>query len=220
MTIEPATTEHESPLKLAAFDFDGTLARRDTLMGFLAKATSPLKVAVALASQAPSVLRDRSDRDGPKTAVLRRLLQGDDPSRLEALGAEYATQIRRLLRPEMLERVEWHKAQGHRLVMVSASLLYYLVPLAGSLGFDHVIAVDFEVGADGRLTGNLASPNVRGPEKSRRLREWLEQTVGEMPSEMWAYGDSSGDDELLAMADHPMWVGRRATSRAPSATVR
>jgi phosphoserine phosphatase len=28
--------------------------------------------------------------------------------------------------------------------------------------------------------------------------------------ELWAYGDSAGDEELLALADHPTWVGRRA----------
>ena len=28
-------------------------------------------------------------------------------------------------------------------------------------------------------------------------------------AQLWAYGDSSGDTAMLAMADHPTWIGRR-----------
>lgn len=197
----------EGGRRLAVFDFDGTLARRDTLLQFLVEATSVRRVATALAVQAPSVLRDRTDRDGAKERVIRRLLAGDDPERLAALGRNYAVGLVHLLRPEMSERVRWHRAQDHELVIVSASLRYYLTPLAENLGFDHVIAVELEVGSDGRLTGHLDGPNVRGPEKAVRLRSWLGT---DQPAESWAYGDSSGDVELLAMVDHPTWVGRGA----------
>ncbi len=45
-----------------------------------------------------------------------------------------------------------------------------------------------------------------------RLREWLHGTFGPGTAvELWAYGDSSGDEELLTAADHPTWVGRRAS---------
>ena len=193
---------HERPV--AAFDFDGTLARRDTLVGFLVQATSALRVGQAMAAEAKALARDR---DEGKVRVLRRLLKGDDPERLARLGHDYAVGLGHLLRPEMTERVRWHRTDGHELVIVSASLVYYLEPLGRTLAFDHVIAVDFEVGDDGRLTGDLVGPNCRGPEKARRLTDWL----GERPAtELWAYGDSSGDDQLLAMADHPHWLCRRA----------
>ncbi len=193
--------------RVAAFDFDGTLARRDTLLGFLVEATSLHRVAGALAAQAPAYLRRTATRDELKERVISRLLRHQERARVEALGADYAVGLVHLLRPEMSERVRWHRSQGHELVIVSASMRFYLDPLAETLGFDHVIAVDLETGPDGRLTGALAGPNVRGPEKARRLRAWLGD---ERPAELWAYGDSSGDDELLAMADHPTWVGRRA----------
>jgi phosphatidylglycerophosphatase C len=62
-----------------------------------------------------------------------------------------------------------------------------------------VIACSLETDGTGRATGRLIGGNCRGPEKVRRLREWL----GAEPAELWAYGDSAGDDELLAFADHP-----------------
>ena len=43
-------------------------------------------------------------------------------------------------------------------------------------------------------------------EKAARLRHWLDGA----PAEVWAYGDSRGDRELLAMADHPVLIRGRA----------
>jgi phosphatidylglycerophosphatase C len=109
-------------------------------------------------------------------------------------------------------QVAWHRSAGHELVIVSASLGAYLRPFAAAEGFDHVIAVELEVGADGLLTGALEGPNVRGAEKAVRVRRWLD---GDEPDLLWAYGNSTGDTELLAMADVPVWVDRRS-HRAPA----
>jgi phosphatidylglycerophosphatase C len=62
------------------------------------------------------------------------------------------------------------------------------------------------VDGDGRCTGRLAGENCRGPEKARRLTELL----AGRGALTWAYGDSSGDREMLAMARHPVRV-RNAT---------
>ena len=37
------------------------------------------------------------------------------------------------------------------------------------------------------------------------MRDWLREN-DLADAELWAYGDSSGDDELLALADHPLRV--------------
>jgi phosphoserine phosphatase len=37
---------------------------------------------------------------------------------------------------------------------------------------------------------------------------------------LWAYGDSAGDEALLARADHPTWVGRRAGAPAAAGRIR
>lgn len=194
--------------RIAAFDFDGTLARRDTLVPFLARAAGPRRFTRSLGAEGLSRLRSRAalERDGLKENMLRHVFSGTDPAALDALGAAYAERIHRLVRPEMRDRIDWHRREGHEVVIVSASLGAYLRPLAGRLGVDHVIAVELEIGADGRLTGAMVGPNVRGEEKAVRLRAWL----GDGPVTLWAYGDSSGDEALLAMADHPTWVGRRA----------
>jgi phosphatidylglycerophosphatase C len=194
--------------RVAAFDFDGTLARRDTLVPFLRNACGPARVVVATARAA---LRAR-DRDTLKVGAIGHLFRGRSAAEVDALGRAYVPTLVELLRPEMVERVRWHRAEGHAVVIVSASLGVYLRPLADRLGLDAALAVELVTGADGVLTGAVVGDlNTRGPEKVARLRTWAAQRFGpDVPFELWAYGDSSGDEELLALADHPTWVGRRA----------
>jgi phosphatidylglycerophosphatase C len=195
---------------VAAFDFDGTLAGRDTLVPFLRQARGTPRVALAAARAA---LRTR-DRDALKVAAIGHLFRGVAGERLDALGRAYVPTLVGLLRPEMVERLDWHRAEGHALVVVSASLGVYLRPLADELGLDAALAVELVTDADGVLTGEVVGQlNTRGPEKVARLRAWADQRFGPAGEfELWAYGDSAGDEELLALADHPTWVGRRAGS--------
>jgi len=210
--------------RIAAFDFDGTLTRRDTLLPFLVRTCGSRAVARAVARVAPGSARARlggleheiHHRDATKEALLGALLAGRDAGWFAEAGEAFARTLPRRIRPGMAAQVRWHRAHGHELVIVSASLLTYLDPFARREGFDHVIAVGMEVGHGGRLTGHLTGPNVRGPEKAVRVREWLgDETAGLG----WCYGNSSGDTELLALAQVPVWVNRRrerATLSAPS----
>ncbi len=142
-------------------------------------------------------------------ALVRRTLTGYDAARVGAVAAEFAEEVvARHLRPDVVERVAWHRNHGHELVIVSASFTSYLDPIAARLGFAAVLATELAVGDDGRLTGELVRPNVRGAEKVRRLDEWL----GAGPAFVWAYGDSSGDRDLLARADQGVMVGGRRGS--------
>jgi len=197
---------------VAAFDFDGTLTRRDTLLPFLRRAcgTWPVTRAAVVA-----VTRTR-DRDAFKVAVIGRLFRGWPAERLDALGRAYVPSLLGALRPQSLDRLRAHQQQGHAVVIVSASLGAYLRPLAEQLGLDDALAVELVTGAGGTLTGEVVGGlNTRGPEKVAQLRAWLDTRFGPGTDvELWAYGDSLGDDELLAAADHPTWIGRRAR-RAP-----
>jgi phosphatidylglycerophosphatase C len=193
---------------VAAFDFDGTIARRDTLMPFLATVAGRGAFARAALGRTPQLARvalGRADRDAEKEVLIGRLLSGRAAAEVTAAGVAYADRLwtGQRFRPAMMDRLAFHRAEGHRIVIVSASLDSYLVPLAPKLGVDHVISCSLATDA-GVLTGKLVGGNVRGPEKVRRLEEWL---AGE-PVELWAYGDSAGDDELLAFADHPTRVSR------------
>jgi phosphatidylglycerophosphatase C len=163
---------------------------------------------------ARGVARHGWARDRVKVVVLRELFRGYPAAQLDAHGESFATKLVARIKPEMRERLAWHQRSGHRIAIISASLAAYLRPLGRDLGIDVVIAVELVVDGD-VLTGEIDGINVRGAEKLARLREWVENA----DVELWAYGDSSGDEHLLAAAHHPTWVGRRgrrATSVASS----
>jgi phosphatidylglycerophosphatase C len=192
---------------VAAFDFDKTVSTRDNVVPFLRAAIGTRRLVWELVRTSPRLFAaalDERKRDAAKAALVRRTLAG-------YVAARFADDVVvRHLRADVTERIEWHRRQGHELVLVSASLTTYLDPIAKKLGFDAVLATELAVGDDGRLTGELAGPNVRGAEKARRLDAWL----GDRSTFVWVYGDSSGDRELLARADQPISVGRspRGTS--------
>lgn len=203
---------------VAAFDFDGTLTPRDTLVPFLARCYGRRRLLRAAAAVGPPwrLEAELHRRDHAKAELLRRLTAGDDPDRVAELGRRYAAELEAILVPAMRERVEAHRDAGHQLVAVSASLASYLRPLLGErLAFDEVIAVELAVGEDGHHTGEMVRPNVRGPQKAVRLREWLAATGEAEDVELWAYGNSSGDAEFLAMADHAALLAGRGRPALP-----
>jgi phosphatidylglycerophosphatase C len=195
---------------LAAFDLDGTLTRRDTLRPFLLRAIGRNRTYMALVGCALPLAQAAAlggpHRDRAKVAVLEKTLGGLPMSELAEAAEAFADHVvAHSLRPEVRARIDWHRAQGHELVLVSASPELYVTPIGRRLGFDEVLATRLEVDAAGRLTGRLAGANCRGPEKVVRLREWR----GHGLTVAYAYGDSAGDREMLALAATAVRVRRR-----------
>jgi phosphatidylglycerophosphatase C len=189
---------------VAAFDFDGTLTRRDTLLPFLASVAGWTRVAAALPAAAPRL----RDRDSAKRILLERVIGGRTHDELRAAGERYGTTLaRNAVTPVMRERVAWHQQEGHEIVIVSATLDVYLDAAARELAVEHVLCTHLAVGDDGRCSGRLAGANCRGIEKAERLRTFLGND-GADDTVVWAYGNSAGDREMLALAQHPVHVRR------------
>lgn len=187
---------------VAVFDFDGTISERDTLVPFLVLAFGRVRVGAtfaALAGTGLGYLLRRVPIDEFKRRVLRRLVAGASAQRLRALGPVHARALVPRLRPGALERIEWHRAQGHRLVLASSTLDLYLAHVGAQLGFDDVLCSRLE-SRDEAFSGELEGADCTGPEKLRRLTALL----GDLRAhELHVYGDSGGDRELLAVAEHP-----------------
>lgn len=202
--------------EIAAFDVDGTLTRGDCVLPFLVRVAGRARVAAALARCAPLLLaakRDRARRDEAKEALVAGVLAGRPAAQVDGQGAVFASAIvADRLRPEVVERLRWHLAAGHEVVLVTASLAPYALPLGAALGARHVLATRLEGGTDGLLTGRLLGANCRADEKVRRLRA----IYGDDVRLGWAYGDSPDDAPMLALADHGVRLDETGLDRLPA----
>jgi len=203
MGMNAVIRQSEVPAQpLVAFDFDGTLTCRDSFVDFLAwragsAAFAAGLVALALAFAAYGL---DGDRGRLKAAVARRFLG-------EISRAELGEDARRfrdarfdsLMRPDALRCWRDWRAQGARLLVVTASPEALVAPFAEALGADGLIATRLAFDARDRFTGALDGANCRGPEKVARLRA----TLGAGVRLAAAYGDTEGDREMLALADTP-----------------
>jgi phosphatidylglycerophosphatase C len=212
VTLSP---DDPAPSVVAAFDFDGTLTRGGSVWPFLVaiRGRRPVVTAgVVLAGRlALAAAFGGRFADEAKEALFRRTLAGLRADELAGPAAAFGrSHYRRHARADVRARLEWHRAQGHRLVIVSASPALYLAGVGQELGVDAVVATRLAVDGEGRLTGGYEGRNCRGQEKLDRVRAWIEETTGDSAIKpvLWAYGNSDGDRRLLAGAEVGVDAGR------------
>lgn len=196
---------------IVAFDFDGTLTIRDSFTEFLRWRAGSGGWALGLVRMAPAVAayaRDR-DRGRIKAASVKEFLLGVDRPTLEADAERFADRVwTRFMRPDALEVWnDWGDRGAHR-VIVTASPETTVAPFARRLGAESLLGTHLAFDSQDRVTGAFATANCRGEEKVRRLHA----AYGPGLRLAAAYGDTSGDTEMLAIADQP---GFRVFTRRP-----
>lgn len=195
--------------EVVAFDFDGTLTRRDTLLPFLGKAVGSRSLLASIGrAKVAWITAGKHGRNVAKGTLIRATLKGTREQHLEELGAAYADHlIACQFRDDTVARLLAHKEIGHRIIIVSASLSYYLDPVATHYGIELPICCRPVVDRHGVLTGELDSANVRGQVKADRLKDLL----GEEATLAYAYGNNDkADGAMLTLARNPVMVGRQA----------
>jgi HAD superfamily hydrolase (TIGR01490 family) len=198
-------------MNLALFDFDGTLTLGDNFVPFARMQASrrrklvadvclsPLVVGYELGYLRPSWMRQR---------ISWFAFRGRPLSEVAQWGEHYAAQVLpRNLRSEAFARLQWHQAQGDTIAVVSASLEPYLAPWCRQHGLE-LICTRLEVRA-GVCTGRYLHGDCTGAEKARRIRERFEL---QRYAQVYAYGDTPEDSEMLALAHRPHLRGREIAS--------
>jgi HAD superfamily hydrolase (TIGR01490 family) len=200
----------------ALFDFDGTLIQGDSLLGLLGftlrRHPACAGNLLLLAAASPLFVAGRLSRAGLKELALQ-VLKHVPPSGRDDFFAEFVSQwLTPRILPKGRQQIDWHREQGHRLILVSASVDLYLRPLAAHLRFDQLVCTLATLDPSPRLV----SENCRGEEKVRRLL--AEPATRSLSwSECWAYGDTLSDVPLLQRCGHPVAVRPRPGLRRHAA---
>ena len=198
------TLDENKPV-LALFDFDGTITSRDTLPLFIRFTNGLTRLCVKGLGAAPSLggyCLGLINNQRAKENLLAAFLRGWSRQKLEKAGEDFSRWvIDKIVRPEALARIEWHRGQGHKVLVISASPEEWVRPWAEKNGLI-CLATRLEY-ADDKFTGRFEGLNCHGYEKVYRLRLYLQAEPTNYY--IYAYGDSGGDRAMLDLADEPFY---------------
>lgn len=197
---------------IAAFDFDGTLISADSLFVTARHVLGAKKMFMALLRTMPTILKWKlgiGTNSQAKEKLITNFYKGMPIAKLDHAGSELIPVYDSLIHKEVFSQMESHRAKGHTLVMVTASLSNWVTPWALEKGFTAVIATEAETDAAQCLTGRFSTPNCYGYEKVRRFLEKYPERGNYI---LWAYGDSSSDEPLLDIANYPVRCKHKITT--------
>lgn len=188
--------------RIAFFDFDGTVTTHDSFRELLVFLFGKKRFYLAVLFHLPWILAfgvGLLKNDQLKQKFVAWFFTDFSVEEFEEKAKSFVKQrLNRIIRSNALKRMLWHLQQGDRVVLVSASFEDYLkfwcnqheIELIGTVLEKH----------KGRFTGAFATPNCWGPQKVERIKELVNLDDYEP---VYAYGDTRGDREMLAIADEP-----------------
>ncbi len=184
---------------IAFFDFDGTITRKDSFIDFIRFAKGWPRFILGFALLMPILILYKLKLLANHTAkqlVIRYFFAGMPLEKMKELGKQYAlTRLPQILRREAFEKLKWHMNRQHQVVVVSASADLWIMEWCKKLNIE-CISTQLET-KQGKITGRLAALNCYGIEKVRRIQT---QFNLEAYDRIYAYGDTSGDLPMLALA--------------------
>ena len=202
---------------MAIFDLDGTITRHDTLFPLVLRQLSrrPWRLA-RLLRVTPAAIRFLFDHDRAalKQSLLRHTLRGTTRFEMAGLARDFVRdKIEHGCFREALATVRRHRDAGHHLVLMSASVDFYVPEFGRQLGFHRAICTEV-LWRDDQLDGTLVSANRRGEEKARCVRELLAERDD---TETFAYGNSASDLPHLRLVRHGLLVNGSVAARREAA---
>lgn len=188
--------------KIYAFDFDGTLTTKDTLLEFIrfAKGSGQMFCGFLLFSPLLLLMKLHLYPNWKaKQQVFSYFFKGMNIDDFNALCTHFAEQNKHLLRPAGIEKVRQAIEEEQATVLIiSASIDNWVRPFFDEIDKKiQVLGTQIET-TEGRLTGQFTTKNCYGQEKVNRLTALYPHREA---YDLIAFGDSRGDKELLDFAD-------------------
>jgi HAD superfamily phosphoserine phosphatase-like hydrolase len=186
-----------------AFDFDGTLTTKDTLLQFIryAKGTAAFVGGFLLFSPLLILMKlHLYPNYKAKEKIFSFYFKEMEISDFQACCNRFAQTHKDLIRPQGWDALQ-KAVNAHAIVIiVSASIDNWVRPFFNDFqeGSIRILGTQIEV-TDHRVTGRFLTPNCYGKEKVRRIQETLKGKREDY--DITAFGDSRGDKELLAYAN-------------------
>ena len=183
--------------QIVAFDFDGTLTTKDTLIEFIRYACGTRAFLFGFLRYVHLLVLMKLGlypNYKAKQKVFAHFFEGMKIEEFDGLCQHFAKDNQHLLRPKGVEAIQQAMAEGAEVLIVSASIDNWVREMITD---PVIIGTQIEI-KDGLLTGRFLTKNCYGQEKVNRI---LALYPHRSEYHLTAYGDSRGDKELLAFAD-------------------
>ena len=204
-------------MKLAIFDFDGTLFPHDTIPFLLRQWAGqgyPLFRLIAVYASLGGLyvryklkLYGKLDIEQIKISAMQKATRLFDGMSAEQIRAFFEKSCKAIL-PHMNAKVmdEAHKAKagGYHTVLLSGCYQMFLEMVAEAVGINAVIGTKL-IFSGGRVDGAAPMDVVSGPAKGKRLCAAYGGTDIDWQDSL-AYADSDSDLDILHMVGHPVAV--------------
>lgn len=185
--------------KLYLFDFDGTLTYRDTMFLYL-KFYDASRFKLQFIKHIPLFILLKlklADPEKIKRSFISSVLKGQSRTKIEKKSQEFFDYyFPELVRKNALEFIKNIDREKTDCYIVSASLDIWVQPFAQHFTMN-LLATQAEF-VDDIFTGNFLGKNCNGPEKVLRI---VEAVGTKKYDKTIAFGDTSGDKQMLAWAD-------------------
>ena len=186
-------------MKIAFFDFDGTITKKDSTIKFIRYLVGDIKFFLGVFLLLPFIVLYKVkiiSNNAIKQIIITYFFKGKDIIEFQKKSEYFSlNEIDPIIRKKALDKIFWHKENGHTIVIVSASIDLWLKPWCEKNNI-MLISTMLEI-KDKTITGKTFKKNCHGPEKVKRIRE--EYDLADY-SYIYAYGNSRGDYEMLDIA--------------------
>jgi len=196
--------------KIAFFDFDGTITTKDTLLEIIKFQKGKAAFYFGFFIHGPWLLAYKLKlfpNDVVKQKILTYFFAGmDERVFQENCNLFVEKKLPGLLRHAALTEIKMLSESGFEIVVISASAGNWIRKWTDEQSLK-LISTRLEV-KNGRLTGKIEGRNCHGNQKVICIKElW---NLSEY-KEIYAYGDSSGDKPMLALATKSFYKPFRNT---------
>lgn len=204
-------------MKLAIFDFDGTLFPKDTLPFLLSKwkqlKRSRISYYIMFLSFIPLFLRYKLERvtklsrEQMKLLAVRkfnRIFNGMTEKELIEYFAICAKEIEGLLNQSIVSEVKKARDEGFHTVLLSGTYDYLLENIGKHLGFDTVIGSKMYF-VNGVYSTDKELDIVIGDLKLKKIKEYFSEESVDWEASR-AYADGYSDIDLLQAVGNPIAV--------------
>jgi phosphatidylglycerophosphatase C len=189
---------------LALFDFDGTITTKDTLFEIIRFQKGSLAFYFGMIWLLPFLVSHKLKLISARAAkekVLSLFFANQSQTDFQKMCNRFISEaLPSLLREEAVKKIQYHIQNNDRIVVVTASPYQWVEGWCNSMKIE-IIATRILI-KDGIITGKLDSLNCNNEEKVNRIREYLKI---DDHSPVYAYGNSSGDKPMLALATFPFF---------------